>query len=111
MGTILKYLFYIALIIIIYLVGKGIFEGNITETTTVGQVVQDVKSGAADMAGEAADKTREMIDESNKGAASNTVSRKVQNAGDTIAEKSGEAWDATKEGAQKAGNAIKSSVD
>ena len=29
MGTILKYIFYIALIIIIYLVGKGIFEGSI----------------------------------------------------------------------------------
>ena len=36
MGTILKYIFYIALIIIIYLVGKGIFEGSINETTTVG---------------------------------------------------------------------------
>ena len=58
MGTILKYIFYIALIIIIYLVGKGIFEGSINETTTVGQVVDDVKSGAADMAADVADTTK-----------------------------------------------------
>ena len=61
MGTILKYIFYIALIIIIYLVGKGIFEGSINETTTVGQVVDDVKSGAADMAADVADTTKRLL--------------------------------------------------
>ena len=63
MGTILKYIFYIALIIIIYLVGKGIFEGSINETTTVGQVVDDVKSGAADMAADVADTTKKAVED------------------------------------------------
>ena len=37
MGTLLKYIFYIILIIVIYLVGRGIYEGQINETTTVGE--------------------------------------------------------------------------
>ena len=66
MGTTLKYLFYIALIIIVYLVGKGIFEGRIDEKTTVGQVVDDVKSGAANMASDAADTAREVVNEAGR---------------------------------------------
>ena len=66
MGTTLKYLFYIALIIIVYLVGKGIFEGRIDEKTTVGQVVDDVKSGAANMASDAADTTKEVVNEAGR---------------------------------------------
>lgn len=49
MGTFLKYLFYIALIIVIYLVGKGVYEGQINEKTTVGEVVSVVKSGTKDL--------------------------------------------------------------
>ncbi len=45
MGTLLKYIFYIILIIVIYLVGRGIYEGQINETTTVGEVVSDVGRG------------------------------------------------------------------
>jgi len=63
MGTVLKYVFYVALIIIIYLVGKGIFEGNINEDTTVGQVVDDVKSGTADMASGAVDKAKDAVND------------------------------------------------
>ena len=66
MGTTLKYLFYIALIIIVYLVGKGIFEGRIDEKTTVGQVVDDVKSGAANMASDAADTAKEVVNEAGR---------------------------------------------
>ena len=43
MGTLLKYIFYIILIIVIYLVGRGIYEGQINETTTVGEVGQGTK--------------------------------------------------------------------
>ena len=50
MGTFLKYVFYLILIIVIYLVGKGIYDGDITEKTTVGQVVDTVETGAAQMA-------------------------------------------------------------
>ena len=66
MGTTLKYLFYIALIIIVYLVGKGIFEGRIDEKTTLGQVVDDVKSGAANMASDAADTAKEVVNEAGR---------------------------------------------
>ncbi len=130
MGTILKYIFYIALIIIIYLVGKGIFEGSINETTTVGQVVDDVKSGAADMAADVADTTKKAVEDtksdsrnvavpaksSNQGAynstqgefmmSENTLSDKAANAWDKTKEVSSDAWEATKEGTKKAGEAI-----
>lgn len=131
MGTILKYIFYIALIIIIYLVGKGIFEGNITETTTVGQVVDDVKSGASNMASDVADKTKEAVGDvqqnnnvqsapkanSNQGAlnstqgeykmSENTISDKAGKAWDKTKEASSDAWDATKETAGDAWDATK----
>ena len=46
MGTILKYLFYIFLIIVIYLLGVGFYEGTINKDSTVGEVTQDmVKDG------------------------------------------------------------------
>ena len=50
MGTFLKYVFYLVLIIVIYLVGKGIYQGDINEKTTVGEVADTVESGAAQMA-------------------------------------------------------------
>lgn len=129
-GYNLKIYFYIALIIIIYLVGKGIFEGSINETTTVGQVVDDVKSGAADMAADVADTTKKAVEDtksdsrnvavpaksSNQGAynstqgefmmSENTLSDKAANAWDKTKEVSSDAWEATKEGTKKAGEAI-----
>lgn len=49
MGTLLKYLFYIILVIMLYLVGRGIYEGQINEKTTVGQVMTDVGEGTKDI--------------------------------------------------------------
>lgn len=49
MGSFLKYAFYLVLIVIIYLVGKGIFDGKISENTTVGEVVSQVETGAENM--------------------------------------------------------------
>lgn len=49
MGTFLKYLFYIVLVVVIYLVGKGVYEGQINEKTTVGEVVRDVEAGTKNM--------------------------------------------------------------
>ena len=46
MGTLLKYMFYIALFVVLYLVGKGIYQGNINEGTTVGEVMNIVENGA-----------------------------------------------------------------
>ena len=62
MGTILKYIFYVALILVIYLVAKGIYDGKITEDTTVAAEKAEaaVDAGAekaADTASAAAEKT------------------------------------------------------
>lgn len=51
MRTFLKYVFYLALLIIVYIVAKGVWEGSITEQSTVSQVATDVKDGAQNMAG------------------------------------------------------------
>ncbi len=61
MGTFLKYVFYLILIIVIYLIGKGIYDGNITEKTTVGQVVDTVGTGAAQMAKDSGNAIKEEI--------------------------------------------------
>lgn len=45
MKTLLKYIFYIAVILVIYLIAKGIFEGKINEDTTVSQVGSDIADG------------------------------------------------------------------
>ncbi|MGN0914617.1 MAG: hypothetical protein ACI4OW_06980 [Alphaproteobacteria bacterium] len=57
MGTFLKYVFYLTLIVVIYLVGKGIYDGQINEQTTVGEVTEQVENGAADMA----EKTKDAV--------------------------------------------------
>lgn len=48
-GNIAEIHFYIILIIVIYLVGRGIYEGQINETTTVGEVVSDVGQGTKEI--------------------------------------------------------------
>ncbi len=50
MGTFLKYLFYLILIIVAYLIGRGIYDGSIDRETTVGQVEQQVDDGMKNMA-------------------------------------------------------------
>lgn len=52
MGTFIKYLFYVILIVVIYLIGKGVYEGKITETTTVGEVSTQVDDGFRNIAAE-----------------------------------------------------------
>ncbi len=63
MGTFLKYVFYLVLIVVIYLVGKGIYDGQINEQTTVGEVTQQVETGAADMAEKTKDAVVEKIND------------------------------------------------
>ncbi len=58
----IKYIFYIALIIIIYLVGKGVYEGQIDEKTTVGQVVSDIGTGTKEMVKSGVNATENAID-------------------------------------------------
>lgn len=63
MGTFLKYLFYLILIVVIYLVGRGIYEGNINEQTSVGQVVDQVDAGVKNMAAEAGNSVDRAVDD------------------------------------------------
>lgn len=61
MGTILKYLFYIFLIIVIYLLGVGFYEGTINKDSTVGEVTQDVAEGTKDMVKDGYNATKDAI--------------------------------------------------
>lgn len=63
MGTILKYVFYVALILVVYLVAKGIYTGDINETTTVGQVVSDVGSGTKQIVNDGIDAAQEAVED------------------------------------------------
>lgn len=63
MGTFLKYLFYLVLIIVIYLVGRGIYEGNIDKQTTVSEVVDQVESGSKQMMQDTGDAVENAIDD------------------------------------------------
>lgn len=66
MGTIIKYLFYIILIIVVYLVAKGIYTGDINEKTTVGEVVSDVESGTKQIVKDGVNATQNAVDEYKK---------------------------------------------
>lgn len=61
MGTILKYLFYIFLIIVIYLLGVGFYAGTINKDSTVGEVTQDVAEGTKDMVKDGYNATKDAI--------------------------------------------------
>ncbi len=65
MGTILKYIFYVALILVIYLVARGIYEGRITEDTTVKEVGSNIADGTEQLVNE----TKRAIDDNSSDAA------------------------------------------
>lgn len=44
MGTLLKYIFYIVLIALVYIVAKDIYDGKINRDTTVQEVGQSVET-------------------------------------------------------------------
>lgn len=92
MGTILKYLFYIILIIVLYLVGRGIYEGQITETTTVGEVMSEVGAGTKDIVKKGVDVTVDAA-----GDALNTTEDKTEEAVDAAKVKADEYKAAPKE--------------
>lgn len=62
MGTFLKYVLYLILLIIVFLVGKGIYDGNIDKTTTVGEVVSQVGDGTKQMVKDTGDAVGEAVD-------------------------------------------------
>ncbi len=62
MGTFLKYLFYLLLLVVIFLVAKGIYDGNIDRETTVGEVVSQVEDGTQEMAKDAGNAVDKAVD-------------------------------------------------
>jgi hypothetical protein len=53
MGTFLKYLVYALIILAIYIVVRGWYDGDITQNTTVGEVMSQVDNGTKEMAHDA----------------------------------------------------------
>lgn len=49
MGTLLKYIFYIALIMLVYIVVKDIYDGKINQDTTAGEIGSNVSSQSQQM--------------------------------------------------------------
>ena len=63
MGTLLKYLFYIFLIIVIYLLGVGFYEGTINKDSTVGEVATDVTQGTKNIIKDGYQATKETVED------------------------------------------------
>ena len=61
MGTLLKYVFYVILVVVIYLVAKGVYDGNINRQTTVGSVVEQVETGSEQLAEEGAQEVQDAV--------------------------------------------------
>ena len=63
MGTFLKYLVYLLIIIALYIFGKGFYDGSINSSTTVGSVAAQVDEGTKNIARETADAVSHAVDE------------------------------------------------
>lgn len=61
MGTLLKYLFYLFLIIVIYLLAVGFYEGTINKDSTVSEVTKDVTEGTKNIIQDGYQATKETI--------------------------------------------------
>ena len=83
MGTILKYIFYVALILVIYLVAKGIYDGKITEDTTVAQVGSNIADGTQQLVSD----TKKAIDERADKAKAKEAAEKAEAAVDAGADR------------------------
>ncbi len=63
MGTFLKYLAYLLVIVVLYIVARGFYEGSINSSTTVGEAAVQVSDEAKNMASEAADAVGDAVDD------------------------------------------------
>ena len=98
MGTILKYIFYVALILVIYLVAKGIYDGKITEDTTVAQVGSNIADGTQQLVSD----TKKAIDERADKAKAKEAAEKAADTASAAAEKTADTASAAAERAQAA---------
>lgn len=121
MNTILKYVFYIVVLFIIYLIGRSFFAREIDDTTTIGQTIDQVQDKAVNLAsnmshetGQAFDNIKQNVNKSvvladgsnqvdyNLEKGDTTMSDDGKGVWDKTKEVSSDAWDATKEGTAKA---------
>ncbi len=63
MGTFLKYLAYLLVIVVLYIIIRGFFDGSINSSTTVGGVAEQVNDGTRAMVSDAADAVSEAVDD------------------------------------------------
>ena len=61
MGTLLTYLLYALIIVIIYLLGVGFYEGTFNKDSTVGEVTSDVTAQTKQMIKDGYDKTKDAV--------------------------------------------------
>ena len=54
MRTVIKYVFYLVLIAVLYIVISAIYNGSINKSTTVSEVGTEIKSGAEKMVSDTA---------------------------------------------------------
>lgn len=129
MNTILKYVFYAVIIVIIYLVGRGIYESNVSKQNSDAQTIDRInpnvqsrasdnqKTGQNDQQGELKmsqndlnndvwEKTKETSND-----AWEATKEESAKAWDKTKEVSSDAWEATKEGAAKVGDAVSDTAD
>lgn len=76
MGTILKFLFYIVLVVLIYLVARDIMGGKITEKTTIGEALSDVDTGIDEIIDDKLTKMNSEIDDEDLEKATHSESKK-----------------------------------
>ena len=111
MGTFLKYEFYVIVIVVVNLIALRIYEGSITEKTTVGQVVSDVGTGSKELVKDGIDATKKSIDNLDTRTSAEKARDAGQSAADNAKEASADAWKATKNGAQSAKESVAESMD
>lgn len=63
MARFFKYLIYVFVIIALYIVGKGVYDGEITSSTTIGEVASQVDNGTKNLAKDAADEVGKAIND------------------------------------------------
>lgn len=107
MNTILKYVFYAVIIVIIYLVGRGIYESNISKQNSDAQTIDRINPNVQSRASYN-QKTGQNDQQGELKMSQNDLNNDVW---EKTKETSNNAWDATKEGAAKIGDAVSDTAD
>lgn len=78
MGTLLKYLLYALILVVIYLLGVGFYEGTINQDSTVGEVTKDVADGTKQIIRDGYESTKDALE-----GGYNATKDKINSASDT----------------------------